>query len=149
MARCRWRILSPLVTVALVGCASSGADWFRIYDARAEVESLRSSTYAETVQAEVAEARELLAQAEQALKTDRLAEVAELAELVLLKVQYARARARTILSQQEAEQAEALLDTVSAETEAQRERLRQAEQELGTLPEGAADTPAAEPASSP
>lgn len=122
-----------VVGAAWMGCSAHEANWLRLYDARAEFEAFRTSPDAELVADETQRAREALHRAELALKKKRYDEVAAISEIVLLRVEKARAVARRRLAEREAAPAEAELDALSKEVEAQRARLEQAKSELAAL----------------
>jgi len=122
-----------LCALVFAGCAAREANWYRIYDARAEFEALRSAPGVETIEAEVRDAKELLDRAERGLSKKRPDDAADLSEIVLLRIEYARAVARRNLSERDAVAAESALDAISNAAEAQRERLQQAQAELAEL----------------
>jgi len=128
-----------LVGCVLAGCSSHEANWFRIYDARAEYEAARTSSEAELMAEELQLAREALHRAELALTKKRYDEVAAISEIALLRVEGARAAARQRLAEREAEVAESELENLIKAVEAQRAQLEKAKAELATLAESASN----------
>ncbi|MDA1191772.1 MAG: hypothetical protein O3A46_08840, partial [Candidatus Poribacteria bacterium] len=127
------RILLLTMPILAVGCASGRADWYRIYDARAELDALRASAYVESVYAETQAATDLMQKAEAALEDDHLADVEQLSELVLLRVAYARAVAQQIEVAADLRTTEETLNTLASELDAQRQLLLAAETRLAQL----------------
>jgi hypothetical protein len=117
----------------LAGCSSHEDNWLHLYDARAEYEALRTSADAEVIADELQLVREALNRAELALTKKHYDEVAAISEIVLLRVEGARAVVRQRLAEREAEIAESELDDLAKAVEAQRARLERAKAELATL----------------
>ena len=85
------RVALAFATVCLLaGCSRGHSDWFRIYEARAAVDALRQDPAAQSAPGDVERVSALLDQAETALAEGRGDEVAQVAELALLRAHIAR-----------------------------------------------------------
>ncbi|MEO2003083.1 MAG: DUF4398 domain-containing protein [Candidatus Poribacteria bacterium] len=119
----------------LSGCASGHSDWFRIYEARAAVDALREGPAASSAPGEVERVRALLDQAESALVDGRRDDVAQIAELALLRARIVSVGAAAEAGENDVADAEVALAGASRDTEVATEQLRQAKSELERLSE--------------
>jgi hypothetical protein len=129
------------VTVALAmacllcGCARGHSDWFRIYEARAAVDALQQDSAAGIEPGEVERVSALLDRAETALAEGRGDEVAQIAELALLRAHIARVGAAAGRAEEDASEAETALSAATQSADDEQRRLRDAKADLEALNE--------------
>ena len=127
--------LAFAMSCLLCGCSRGHSDWFRIYEARSAVDALRQDSGDAIAQADVERVSALLDQAETALAEGRGDEVAQIAELALLRARIARVGAAAESAEEDATEAEAALTAAAQSADAEQRRLREAKADLEALNE--------------
>lgn len=123
------------LTCVLSGCSRGHSDWFRIYEARAAVETLREGPAAQTTPADVERVVALLDQAEAALAAGDGDEVAQIAELTLLRARIAGVGAAAGIAEADVVEAEAALEAATRAVDVATRSLRDAKADLEALNE--------------
>ena len=123
------------VALLTAGCASDRSDWFRIYEARATVDALSQSPAAAGAAADVARVQAELERAEAALADGRGADVAQIAQLTLLRARIVRVGSLEALTEQDLAEAEAALTAAKADANARKLELDAAKSDLEALNE--------------
>ena len=127
--------LAFAMSCLLCGGLRGHSDWFRIYEARSAVDALRQDSGDAIAQADVERVSALLDQAETALAEGRGDEVAQIAELALLRAHIARVGAAAGRAEEDASQAEAALSAATQSADDEQRRLRDAKADLEALNE--------------
>ena len=127
------KLAALMVAVASLtaGCASDRSDWFRIYEARSAVGALNASAAAAHAPGDVARVQAELERAEQALADGRGDDVAQMAQVALLRARIVRAGA----SQAHIADAEAGLAEAQADVATGSQALQAAKSDLEALNE--------------
>ncbi len=125
--------LAVAVTSLTAGCASDQSDWYRIHEARSVVTTLTQSETAARAPGDVARVQAELDRAERALADGRRADVAQIAQLVLLRASIVRVGASETLLSQDIPEAEVSLATAKADLATRRAELQAAKSDLEAL----------------
>jgi hypothetical protein len=133
------KLAALAVAVAVVsltaGCASDRSDWFRIHHARAAVGALSQTEAATRAPGDVARVEAELGRAERALEDGRGADVAQIAQLALLRARIVRLGASEALVKEDIADAESSLAAAKADVEASAQELQAAKSDLEALNE--------------
>ena len=131
------KLAALMVAVASLtaGCASDRSDWFRIYEARSAVGALNASVAAAHAPGDVARVQAELERAEQALADGRGDDVAQMAQVALLRARIVRAGASQALIDEDIADAEAGLAEAQADVATGSQALQAAKSDLEALNE--------------
>ena len=128
-------MLAIAVTPFTVGCASDQSDWFRIHEARSAVTALSQSQAATRAPGDVARVEAELERAERALEEGRGDDVAQIAQIVLLRAHIVGAGAAEAATDEDIADAQAALGVAQADLDAKKLKLQAAKADLDALDE--------------